>query len=51
MYKAIGPGPLRFLAPVVFFLFSGADLIGTYWTGFRVHPYHIEWWSPLRSLP
>lgn len=35
-----------YIAPLVFILFSGADIIGTAITHVQVGPvYHIEWWS------
>jgi hypothetical protein len=34
------------LAPLVFILFSGADVIGTAITGFQYGPaHHLEWWA------
>jgi hypothetical protein len=36
----------RYAMPVVFLLFSGADIIGTAITGFWMGPqYHMEWWA------
>lgn len=36
----------RYVLPVIFLLFSGADAIGTAITGFSLGPaYHIEWWA------
>lgn len=49
---------IRYLAPVIFMSFSGADLIGYYITGFmRGDIFHFEWWagwieysSPITSM-
>lgn len=54
----ISSKPTRYLAPLVFFLFSGSDIIGTYITGYqRGSPNHLEWWagwieysSPITSI-
>lgn len=36
---------LRYFAPFLFLLFSGADIVGTFITSFQWGPiYHIEWW-------
>ena len=38
---------IKWLAPVIFILFSGADAIGTLITGFIPNgtPFHFEWWA------
>ncbi|MDN8617021.1 hypothetical protein [Variovorax ginsengisoli] len=42
----VGGGKRALLAPVVFALFSGADIIGQALTGFHLGPrWHIEWWT------
>jgi hypothetical protein len=49
---------IKFTAPFFFLLFSGADLLGSYITGFQLGPAnHIEWWagwveysSPITSM-
>lgn len=46
------PVASRFLLCAVFLLFSGADIVGRYLTGF-VHPVpmHFEWWAKFGELP
>jgi hypothetical protein len=49
---------LKYIAPFIFLLFSGADVVGYYVTGFQRGPLdHLEWWagwieysSPLTSV-
>lgn len=37
---------LQYLAPIVFMAFSGADIIGYFFTGFqRGQIHHFEWWA------
>lgn len=44
--------PARSLAlGAVFLLFSGADIVGTSWTGFgKGPPFHYEWWAGFGEL-
>ncbi|MBB3947698.1 hypothetical protein GGQ73_003669 [Rhizobium skierniewicense] len=41
----------RYLAPSIFILFSGADIIGTWYSGWKISPVHIEWWNGFAELP
>lgn len=49
---------IKLIAPFIFILFSGADLLGYYITGFQLGPInHLEWWagwveysSPITSM-
>ena len=36
-----------FIAPIVFFLFSGCDLVGAYWVGVTppINSYYLNWWG------
>lgn len=54
----INSAPLKYIAPFIFLLFSGADIIGYSLTGFeRGNINHLEWWagwieysSPITSM-
>lgn len=38
--------------PVVFMAFSGADILGTWWTHYQFGPiYHLEWWAGWGEYP
>jgi len=44
--KLIKSPTLKYISPLIFMAFSGADVIGTYLTGFmRGNMYHFEWWA------